>query len=143
MDDLSTGPQTCLHAKPDRSEEIAITTKERTTWFSDISEGGFQLTYKADSTQITFLQVNSFVVIASRYARCVYGVNPLFSQMLSSRARQELTYHCSNSVAYHHTRRNTYRKALVLMSWNDLEIRHRGKFSYDVVTDGCKVSTST
>jgi syndecan 1 len=24
------------------------------------------------------------------------------------------------------------------MSWNDLEIRNRGKFKYDVVSDGCK-----
>ena len=26
------------------------------------------------------------------------------------------------------------------MSWNDLEIRHRGKFSYQVPVDECKVS---
>ena len=28
------------------------------------------------------------------------------------------------------------------MSWNDLEIRHRGKFSYQVPVDECKVSWS-
>ena len=29
------------------------------------------------------------------------------------------------------------------MSWNDLEIRHRGKFSYQVPVDECKVSFVT
>ena len=33
-----------------------------------------------------------------------------------------------------------YRRAVALMSWNDLEIRHRGKFSYQVPVDECKVS---
>ena len=32
------------------------------------------------------------------------------------------------------------RRAVALMSWNDLEIRHRGKFSYQVPVDECKVS---
>ena len=60
-------------------------TSEREVWFSDIPNFGFDLTYKADSNQITFLQ------------------------MLSSRASQNITYHCSNSVGYYHARRDNHR----------------------------------
>lgn len=52
-------------------------------------------------------------------------------------AKQQITYHCLGSVAYHDARRGHKRKALTLMSWNDLEIRHRGKFRYSVSEDGC------
>jgi len=59
--------------------------------------------------------------------------------MLSSEASQRITYHCWNSVAHAMARRGGHRrKALTLMSWNDLEIRHRGRFSYNVLEDGCQ-----
>lgn len=107
---------TCIMPKPSMSEEVAFTTQERMTWFSDIplESGGFQLTYKADSNQINFLQ------------------------MLSSKASQNITYHCFNSIAYHNAKRGTHRQALQLMSWNDLEIKHRGKFKYSVDLDECQ-----
>ncbi len=60
-------PATCIHPKPDQSGEIDFLTTEREVWFSDIpaQEGGFKLTYKADSNQITFLQMLSSEVRAS------------------------------------------------------------------------------
>ena len=111
-------PATCIQPKPDMSDETTVETSERETWFSEIPDHGFDLTYKADSNQITFLQ------------------------MLSSRASQNITYHCSNSVAYYNAKRDNYRKAVALMSWNDLEIRYRGKFSYRVALDECQVIDS-
>ena len=114
----SHGPATCIQPKPSMSDEISIRSNEKETWFSDMTQnGGFPLTYKADSNQITFLQ------------------------MLSSRVSQKITYHCSNSVAYNHARRGHKRKSLTLMSWNDLEIRWRGKFKYEVPLDECQVRT--
>lgn len=107
---------TCLLPKPSASDEMAVVTQEREVWFSEMEAGGFSLSYKADSNQITFLQ------------------------MLSSKASQDIIYHCSNSVAYHHAKRGNKRKAVTLMSWNDLEIRHRGKFSYRVPVDECQVT---
>ena len=107
---------TCITPKPTISGEITHETQERETWFSDIpNNGGFAFTYKADSNQIAFLQ------------------------MLSSKASQNVTYHCSNSVAHYHNRRQHHRKSIALQSWNDLEIRNRGKFRYNVIKDDCQV----
>ena len=112
---------TCLKPKPEASGEVSdVTTTERETWFSDLtSNGGFQFTYKADSNQITFLQ------------------------MLSSSATQQITYNCWNSVAYLHAKRDHKRKAATLLTWNDLELKHRGRFTYSVVEDGCAESQKT
>ena len=110
---------TCITPKPTISGEITHETQERETWFSDIpNNGGFAFTYKADSNQIAFLQ------------------------MLSSKASQNVTYHCSNSVAHYHDRRQHHRKSIALQSWNDLEIRNRGKFRYNVIKDDCQVHLS-
>lgn len=107
---------TCVTPKPSMSEEVVHITQERLTWFSDIptETGGFQLTYKADSNQITFLQ------------------------MLSSKASQNITYHCFNSVAYKNAKRDTLRQSVQLMTWNDLELKARGKFKYSVPMDDCQ-----
>jgi collagen type II alpha len=77
-----------------------------------------QLTYKADSNQVGFLQ------------------------LLSTGASQNMTYHCRNSVAYFDAVKRTYRKGIKLMTWNDVEITPRGnqRFRYDVGEDECRVS---
>jgi len=108
---------TCVQPKPDSSPEMAIETTDREIWFSDIQDGGFQFTYKADSNQISFLQ------------------------MLSSSASQNITYHCFNSLAYYSAKKDHYRKAVSLMSWNDLEIRGRGRLSYEAPVDDCQHET--
>jgi len=112
MDTLAT----CVTPKPQMSQEINHITTERMTWFSDIplETGGFQLTYKADSNQITFLQ------------------------MLSSKASQNITYHCFDSIAYNNARNNKVRQAVQLLTWNDLELKPRGKFKYSVPLDDCQ-----
>merc|ERR1711997_4626 len=80
---------TCITPKPAISDEVSHVTEERETWFSDIpTNGGFAFTYKADSNQISFLQ------------------------MMSTKASQNVTYHCSNSVAYNHARKNIIEKQL-------------------------------
>ena len=107
---------TCVQPKPDMSPEMSVETTERELWFSNIPDGGFHFTYKADSNQISFLQ------------------------LLSAKASQNITYHCSNSLAFYSAKKDHHRKAVGLMSWNDLDIRHRGKFSYEVPVDGCQVN---
>lgn len=73
--------------------------------------------YKADSNQISFLQ------------------------LLSKHAQQNITYHCKNSVAYFDSERKSYRRSMKLLAWNDVEIMSRGnqRLRYDVITDECRV----
>lgn len=103
----------CIQPKPSESQEMSIVTQEKTMWFGDVPTGGFDFTYKADSNQMSFLQ------------------------LLSGRASQNITYHCSNSVAYMNPK-NKANKSAWLMSWNDLEIKAHGKFRYTVPIDECK-----
>lgn len=85
-------------------------------WLSSLGNG-MQITYKADSNQISFLQ------------------------LLSASAQQNITYHCKNSVAYYDLAKRTYRKGLKLLAWNDVEITPRGnqRFRYEAVEDECRV----
>ena len=55
---------TCVQPKPEISEEISVETTEKEIWFSNIPEGGFKFTYKADSNQVSQL---SFTFVLSRF----------------------------------------------------------------------------
>ena len=79
----------------------------------------FQLTYKADSVQMTFLQ------------------------LLSEQAYQNITYHCRNSVAYYDRQAANHDKALRFMANNDVELvaDQPVKFRYSVKQDECQVSS--
>merc|ERR1711884_477147 len=78
-------------------------------------------------------------MVFSQYKKIFFiSFTTSFLQMLSTKASQNITYHCQNSVGYHHARRDHKRKAIMLQSWNDLEINHRGKFRYDVLSDDCQ-----
>lgn len=66
--------------------------------------------------------------------------------MLSGRAEQNVTYHCRNSVAYLDGIKGNYRRAVKLLSGNDLELKPHAddastnnKFTYSAAYDGCKV----
>lgn len=106
---------TCVFPQPKRSPEVTYNGDEQEVWLGDVP-GGIKLTYKSDSNQLGFLQ------------------------LLSTAAQQNLTYHCKNSVAYHDAAKNTYRKAVKFLAYNDAEITARGnqRFRYDVLEDGCK-----
>lgn len=77
----------------------------------------FQISYKADSNQIGFLQ------------------------LLSVSATQNLTYHCKNSIGYFDSVTKSYKKGLKLVGFNDAEITPRGnpKMRYTAIEDECKV----
>ena len=76
-----------------------------------------QFTYKADRVQLTFLQ------------------------LLSASAYQNITYHCRNSVAYYDKKAGNYKKSLLFMTSNDLELvaKRPVKFRYSVKLDECQV----
>lgn len=62
-------------------------------------------------------------------------------QLLSSQARQNITYHCRNSVAHRDTG-GSLKKALILQGSNGQELRAQGnpRLRYTVTEDGCSVS---
>lgn len=113
---------TCIHAKPERTEEITWRGKlKHVAWYSEEISPGNTFTYKADSNQLTFLQI------------------------LSNKAEQTITYHCKNSAAYYHKKKKTYRYGMKLMAWNDLEILPKGqkRVRYEVIQDDCKNLSDT
>jgi len=64
-----------------------------------------------------------------------------FLQLLSSNAEQNITYNCFNSAAHYDSQKKSYRSALKLMGWNDLELTARGtrRTRYTVNEDECRV----
>lgn len=110
--DMQTG-STCVQPRPALSQEITITSTESDMWVGEVPNNAFDINYKADSNQMNFLQ------------------------LLSTKAEQTITFHCKNTVAHLNPRGNK-RNALTLMAWNDLELKHRGKAKYNVLTDECQ-----
>ena len=107
--DMQTG-STCIQPKPAVSHEITVMSDDKEVWVGELDTNAFDINYKADSNQMNFLQLSS------------------------SSAEQIITFHCKDTVA-HLNRANNKRHAVSLMAWNDLEIRHRGKARYSVLSD--------
>ena len=64
-----------------------------------------------------------------------------FLRLLTTQARQNLTYYCKNSVAVFDESTGNTDKALKVMTSSEIELSVGGsKFSYDVVEDNCFVS---
>lgn len=127
---------TCIYPSP---ETVPMTEFERSpsqlktpgkinqpyVWFSEMTNG-FTFGYKIDPVQLTFLQ------------------------MLSRSAVQNLTYHCTNSIAYLDSTivkngkngKLAYSKAIKLLAFNDVEVTAEGhpNFVYNVIKDGCQVN---
>ena len=109
---MDTGAS-CIHPKPAKSQQITIMSDEQDMWVGEMEENGFDINYKADSNQLSYLQ------------------------LLSTMAEQTITFNCKNTVAYMNPR-NQARNAITLMAWNDSPIKHRGKGKYQVLQDECK-----
>lgn len=108
--------ETCIVPSPSTIDKKTwYSGDNKHVWFGEDIEEGFPFTYKADAVQLTFLQ------------------------LLSSTARQTITYHCRNSIAFFEKSTGSYDKALRFMAANDLELvaNKPKKFRYDVKEDGC------
>lgn len=55
---------------------------------------------------------------------------------------QNITIFCKNSIAFYDSTKQNYKKAIKLMSYNDIELTAEGNqlFNYKVIKDGCQVS---
>ena len=65
-----------------------------------------------------------------------------FLQLLSDHARQRITYHCKNSVAWPENSSNEGIKSIKMLTVNGLELHARSsnKFKPTLVGDDCAVS---
>lgn len=109
---------TCIRPQPARSQNINYVGDEKEIWLSEV-HNGMKITYKADSNQLTYLQMHS------------------------THATQNVTYHCRNTVVYFDAERKNYRQAVKFLAWNDAELtaKHSQQLRYDVIEDGCQVIT--
>ena len=110
--DMDTGAS-CVHPKPAVSHVMSITSDEKEMWVGEMDDNSFDINYKADSNQMSYLQ------------------------LLSTKAEQTITFHCKNTIAYMNPH-NKPRKAISLMDWNQVPIGHRGRSRYTVLQDDCK-----
>lgn len=67
-------------------------------------------------------------------------VQMTFLRLLSAAARQNLTYNCYQSVAWHDSELNSYDKAIRLLGSNDEEMSHDNNPYIRAMVDGCAVS---
>lgn len=106
----------CIVPAPVKTNEINYVGTDNEVWLGEL-QGGMKLTYKADSNQLGFLQLSS------------------------AHATQNITYHCKNSVAYYDAAKNTYRKGLKMLAWNDAELVPKGaeRLRYEAIVDDCQV----
>merc|ERR1712190_11828 len=89
---MDTGAS-CIHPKPAKSQQITIMSDEPDMWVGEMEDNGFDINYKADSNQLSYLQ------------------------LLSTSAEQTVTFNCKNTVAYMNPR-NQARNAITFMAWN-------------------------
>lgn len=108
----------CILPQPNKTPIMAGERNQNQIWLSEIDKG-IKISYKAHSNQITFLQ------------------------LLSTHATQNITFHCKRVIAYYDEQKQTYRKGIKLMSWNDAEITPKGnaRLRYEALQDGCRMSS--
>ncbi|KAK9410802.1 collagen alpha-1III chain [Crotalus adamanteus] len=127
---METG-ETCLSANPSSVPKKNWWTspgpEKKHNWFGESMNGGFQFSYGDPDLPEE-----------------VADVQLAFLRILSSRASQNITYHCKNSIAYMDEASGNVKRALKFMSSTDSEIKAEGnnKFTYTVLEDGCTKHTN-
>eukprot|EP00061_Rhincodon_typus_P018296 g47410.t1 len=123
---MDTG-ETCILADPSEIPRKTWWSKKNGDsngylWFGESINGGTQFSYgdKQQSPNTVMIQTT-------------------FLRLLSKEASQNITYHCKNSIAYMDDQTGNLKKALILKSANDIEIKAEGsnRFKYTVLEDGC------
>uniref|UniRef100_A0ACB8G0H1 Collagen alpha-1(III) chain n=1 Tax=Sphaerodactylus townsendi TaxID=933632 RepID=A0ACB8G0H1_9SAUR len=126
---MDTG-ETCINANPGRIPQKNWWTspgpEKKHVWFGESMNGGFQFNYGDPDLPEE-----------------VADVQLAFLRILSSRASQNITYHCKNSIAYMDAASMNVKRALKFMSSTESEIKAEGnsKFTYTVLEDGCTKHT--
>lgn len=128
---METG-ETCVNPSvatvPQKNWYTTKNPRKKHVWFSQSMSGGFQFDYGNPGSDPDDVDIQFSVM-----------------RLMSSRASQNVTYHCKNSIAYMDQASGNLRKALLLQGANDIEIRASGnsRFTYSVSEDGCMAHTGT
>ena len=64
-----------------------------------------------------------------------------FVRLLHQKARQNVTYHCQNSVAWYNAKAKNHNMAIQFLGHNEFEFKSKKFIPRDVPKDECKVST--
>lgn len=128
--DMETG-ETCVNPNPSSVPRKAWWTKSRPTankpvWFGADMNAGSRFRYGSEDA-----------------APNAVAVQLKLLQLLSKEARQNLTYHCRNSIAYRDGKNGALKKALILRAANGQELRAQGSAAlrYTAVEDGCSTAS--
>uniref|UniRef100_A0A8D2IYV9 Fibrillar collagen NC1 domain-containing protein n=1 Tax=Varanus komodoensis TaxID=61221 RepID=A0A8D2IYV9_VARKO len=117
---FTTGGETCIY--PDKKSEgvrISSWPKENPgTWFSEFKRGKLLSYVDAEGNSINTVQMT-------------------FLRLLSASARQNFTYNCHQSVAWHDETSDSYDKALRFLGSNDEEMSYDNNPYIKALHDGC------
>uniref|UniRef100_A0A3B3RMG4 Fibrillar collagen NC1 domain-containing protein n=1 Tax=Paramormyrops kingsleyae TaxID=1676925 RepID=A0A3B3RMG4_9TELE len=117
---FTAGGESCIY--PDKKSEGARLTswaKEVPgSWFSEFKRGKLLSYADAEGNPIGVVQMT-------------------FLRLLSAAARQNLTYNCYQSVAWHDSELHSYDKAIRFLGSNDEEMSHDNNPYIRAVVDGC------
>lgn len=117
---FTAGGETCIF--PDKKSEGARITswpKENPgSWFSEFKRGKLLSYVDSDGNPIGVVQMT-------------------FLRLLSASARQNITYNCYQSVAWHDATTNSYDKAIRFLGSNDEEMSYDNNPYIRAALDGC------
>nr|XP_015210957.1 PREDICTED: collagen alpha-1(XI) chain [Lepisosteus oculatus] len=117
---FTAGGETCIY--PDKKSvgvRLSSWAKESPgTWFSEFKRGQILSYVDLEGSQINMVQMT-------------------FLKLLSASARQNFTYNCQQSVAWHDVTTDSYDKALRFLGSNDEEMSSDNNVYIKALYDGC------
>uniref|UniRef100_A0A3Q3LB79 Fibrillar collagen NC1 domain-containing protein n=1 Tax=Mastacembelus armatus TaxID=205130 RepID=A0A3Q3LB79_9TELE len=117
---FTAGGETCIY--PDKkSNGVRISSWPKEVpgrWFSEFKHGNILSYVDADGNSINMVQMT-------------------FLRLLTASARQNFTYSCHQSVAWHDATSNNYNKALRFLGANDEELSYDNNPYVKALSDGC------
>uniref|UniRef100_W5MMV9 Collagen, type XI, alpha 1a n=1 Tax=Lepisosteus oculatus TaxID=7918 RepID=W5MMV9_LEPOC len=121
---FTAGGETCIY--PDKKSvgvRLSSWAKESPgTWFSEFKRGQILSYVDLEGSQINMVQMT-------------------FLKLLSASARQNFTYNCQQSVAWHDVTTDSYDKALRFLGSNDEEMSSDNNVYIKALYDGCACCT--
>lgn len=117
---FTAGGETCIYADK-KSEGVRISSWPKEipgSWFSEFKRGKLLSYVDVEGNNINQVQMT-------------------FLRLLSASARQNFTYSCHQSVAWHDAVSNNYDKALRFLGSNDEEISYDNSPFITALHDGC------